>query len=151
MNIEHGVFNHSSTEFQLFVTSHHTHSVTLHHDVTLGQQLQSFQGLASWSDQPLSTFDKGLLVANIASDLHDITSHVVSQQLDCLWVGHTPLQQLDQVSSLDDDVGVPHISRRFDGQTAPGQVDLRCHIVLLKVPLQQRKDLFDVLLPILRE
>ena len=115
MDVAHAVLHDTHHSLDVLVVTHGAHGVALHQDVAIGQEFESFQSLAVWSDQTLPSLDELFLVAYEATDFDDFCEHaIIFDDLDCLLKGHRPGKQFDQIACLNDLVRVPRVSCRSD-------------------------------------
>lgn len=62
MHILHGINYDSPHDLDVLEASNQANGATLHQDIALGEQFQSFESVSIRSNQPLSTFDESLLI-----------------------------------------------------------------------------------------
>lgn len=141
VDIGHAVLHDPAHRLETLPRAHHRHSVALHQDVAVGEELQRPQGGAIRAHEPLSPLDEALLIADHAPDLDDVRLHLVLQDLDGLLHGHAARQELDEVAGFQDNEGISRLSRRLDCHGALDQVELAGDPVLLQLLRHQRPDL----------
>lgn len=84
VDVVHAVDNDPAHLLQALVGPHARDSVTLDHDVALGEQLHGFEGRAVGSQKALAAFDESLLVAHNVADFDNVASNPVLKNLQCL-------------------------------------------------------------------
>ena len=79
MYVLHRILDHSPELLEPLVWPQGGDSVPLHHDVTLGEQLDGLEGGPVGSNQSLSASHKPVLVPHKGLDLDDVTSDIILQ------------------------------------------------------------------------
>ena len=128
MNVLHAVQNDPADLLETFVWTHDTHSVSLNKDVALRQQFDGLENCETksrhprrfathlerttvWTDDPLPSLDKPLLIPNYVTDLDDITGDIIIQNLNCLTNSDSSCKQLDHIPGFENDIWVICFSR----------------------------------------
>jgi hypothetical protein len=110
----------------------------LHENIALGQQLQSLECRTVRTQKTLAALDKALLVPHNPTDLDDVRLHVVIQDLQRLLHGDTTSQELDEITGLNDDVGISGLAGGLHGHGTFDEVKLASNAKFLRVIIGKR-------------
>ena len=128
MDILHAVFYDSPNFLELLMRPENADGVSLNKDVALRQQFDSLENCETksrhprrfathlerttvWTNDPLPSLDKPLLIPNYVTDLDDITGDIIIQNLNCLTNSDSSCKQLDHIPGFENDIWVICFSR----------------------------------------
>lgn len=99
----------------------------------------------------MASFDESFFVANQASNLDDFTVIFVVEHLEGLRSRDAPCQELDEISRLENDVGIGSLFGSADGHAAFHQVEFAGDGVLVEGLGDDGPDFAEVLFAVFGE
>lgn len=131
---------------------HRCHSVALHQNVALGQQLQGLQRHALRADEPLATLDEAVLIADEASYLDDVAEHViVLKDFHRLLIRDGSGQKLNEIACSDNRIWVPSLPRCFDRHASLNEVKFGSDLEAAEFLFRKGPYFLQIFLAVLRE
>lgn len=118
MNVLHRVDYYSLQYLHVLKTTDYAHRAALDQYVTLCQQLQSFQCIPVRTNKTLSSLDKSFLIANERSNFNYFTENSILHHSERLLIWNTSTDQFNNISCLDDGVGIPSLFGGSDDHRA---------------------------------